>query len=119
MRKKKKIGHRGKCPKEHAAARAALGAKLSPGVSKHFAKNFNTEEFNESLETEAIDLTPWGTSKPRCHFGRHGSRLSPCRMKTEALLGCFGVRARLPLSEGLGDTLTATRERMTLHRRYA
>jgi hypothetical protein len=38
-------------------------------------------------------------------------------MKTEALLGCFGVRTRLPLSEGLGDTLTATRERMTLHRR--
>jgi UDP-glucose 4-epimerase len=31
----------------------------------------------------------------------------------------FGVRARLPLNEGLKDTLAATRERMTLHRRYA
>ncbi len=31
----------------------------------------------------------------------------------------FGVRPRLPLSEGLKDTLAATRERMTLHRRYA
>jgi hypothetical protein len=40
-------------------------------------------------------------------------------MKTETLLGCFGVHARLPLSEGLADTLTATRERTTLYRRYA
>jgi UDP-glucose 4-epimerase len=31
----------------------------------------------------------------------------------------FGVRSRLPLSEGLKDTLASTRERMTLHRRYA
>ena len=31
----------------------------------------------------------------------------------------FGVHARLPLSEGLKDTLAATRERMTLQRRYA
>jgi hypothetical protein len=29
------------------------------------------------------------------------------------------VRSRLPLSEGLKDTLASTRERMTLHRRYA
>jgi UDP-glucose 4-epimerase len=31
----------------------------------------------------------------------------------------FGVQPRMPLSEGLVDTLAATRERLTLHRRYA
>ena len=31
----------------------------------------------------------------------------------------FGVRARMPLNEGLKDTLTSARERLMLHRRYA
>jgi UDP-glucose 4-epimerase len=31
----------------------------------------------------------------------------------------FGVRARLPLSEGLRDTVAAARDRMRLQRRYA